>query len=53
MREMHHEGKVRVILVPTAENYSDLLTKALPNDVFAKHRHTIFNIAARPSTSTA
>ena len=52
-RELHHEGKVNVILVPTAENYSDLLTKALSTDVFTKHRRTIFNLAARPSTSTA
>ena len=51
MRELHHEKKVRVILVPTAENYSDALTKALPTDLFRKHRDTIFNVAARPRKS--
>ena len=48
MRELNHEGKVRVTLVPTADNYSDLLTKALPTDVFHKHRSSIFNLAAWP-----
>ena len=48
MRELHHENKVKVILVPTPENYSDALTKALATDLFRKHRDTIFNAAARP-----
>ena len=48
MRELNHEGKVKVIYVPTAENHADMLTKALPTDVFHKHRGTIFNLAACP-----
>ena len=53
MRELYHAGKVTVKLVPTADNSSDLLTKALPNEVFKRHRATIFNSAAKPTGATA
>ena len=53
MRELYHAGKVTVKLVPTANNSSDLLTKALPNEVFKRHRATIFNSAAKPTGATA
>jgi len=53
MRELHHEGKVRVGLVPTAENAADIFTKPLPNKIFAKHRATIYNFAAQHELTRA
>ena len=47
MRELQHDGKVRVGLVPTADNAADIFTKPLPNKVFAQHRATIYNFAAQ------
>ena len=39
-------GKVKVILVPTAENAADILTKAVDNNTFERHRATIMNLHA-------
>ena len=47
MRELQHQGKVRVSLIPTALNAADLFTKPLPNKVFAEHRATVYNFAAQ------
>ena len=47
MRELQHQGKVRVGLIPTAQNAADLFTKPLPNKVFAEHRATVYNFAAQ------
>ena len=47
MRELQHQGKVRVGLIPTALNAADLFTKPLPNKVFAEHRATVYNFAAQ------
>ena len=49
MRELHGQGVADVILVPTAENVVDLMTKALDNQTFLKHRATILNTAALPA----
>ena len=48
-----HEGKVRVALIPTAANTADLFTKVLDNATFARHRATVYNLAARPDASRA
>jgi hypothetical protein len=49
MRELQREGKVRVTHVPTDDNAADIFTKVLGNIAFAKHRATIYNVAAAPS----
>ena len=46
MRELRMAGKVKVILVPTAENAADILTKAVDNNTFERHRATIMNLHA-------
>ena len=46
MRELHAQGIADVILVPTADNVVDMLTKALDNQTFLKHRATILNESA-------
>ena len=43
MRELRFAGKVKVELVPTKDNASDMLTKALDEQTFARHRDTIMN----------
>ena len=43
MRELRFAGKVKVELVPTKDNASDMLTKALDEHTFARHRDTIMN----------
>ena len=43
MRELRFAGKVKVELVPTKDNASDMLTKALDEYTFARHRDTIMN----------
>ena len=48
MRELKHNGIVKVIHVPTAENASDIFTKVLDTPTFQRHLHTIYNSAARP-----
>lgn len=49
MRELNHDGKVRVSLIPTDANAADLFTKALGNVKFAEHRATVYNLSARPA----
>lgn len=46
MRELRREGKVRLVLVPTAEMYADMLTKPLDDATFRKHRDFIMNAGA-------
>ena len=48
MRELSHAGHVKVIHVPTEDNWADIFTKPLDNATFTKHRDTILNIAAVP-----
>jgi acetyl/propionyl-CoA carboxylase alpha subunit len=50
MRELQHDGSVRVGLIPTDKNASDLFTKVLGNQKFAEFRATIYNLAAMPKT---
>ena len=47
MRELQREGKVSVTLIPTDENTADIFTKVLDNATFARHRATLYNVAAR------
>ena len=44
MRELQHQGIVKVNLIPTAEMPADLLTKALDDKTFHRHRKTIMNL---------
>ena len=44
MRELKHQGVVKVNLIPTAEMPADMLTKALDDKTFHKHRKSIMNI---------
>jgi hypothetical protein len=44
VRELSAEGKVHVERVDTADNSSDLLTKALKADVYYKHRARLMNL---------
>ena len=37
---------MNVILVPTAENAADILTKAVDNNTFERHQATIMNLHA-------
>ncbi len=48
MRELKHNGIVKVIHVPTSENAADIFTKVLDTPTFQRHLHTIYNSAARP-----
>mgnify|MGYP004089567341 CR=1 FL=1 len=43
VRELAYEGHLRVEHIDTADNPADMLTKALPLDVFARHRATLMN----------
>ena len=47
MRELRHEKKAKVKLVPTAENAADMFTKVLDNATFHRHRATVMNLAAK------
>ena len=44
MRELYHQGLVRVNLIPTAEMHADMLTKALDDKTFHKHRKRCMNL---------
>jgi len=46
MREMRREKKAKVKHISTHENASDMLTKALDNTTFHRHRATNMNLAA-------
>ena len=41
MRELKHTGKVRLVLVPTKEMAADMMTKALDDATFIRHRATV------------
>jgi hypothetical protein len=43
MRELAHSGKVKLKLIPTAEMSADMLTKALDDRTFLRHRRTVMN----------
>ena len=43
MRELYHQGLIRVSLIPTAEMHADMLTKALDDKTFHKHRKRCMN----------
>ena len=53
MRELCHAGKVTVVQIPTKETSADIFTTVLPNQVFAKHRATIHNLAVKPTSPTS
>ena len=44
MRELHFDGVVKLIHVPTEEMVADLLTKPLPDAAFERHRKTAMNL---------
>ena len=44
MRELYHQGIVKLTLVPTAEMSADMLTKALDDKTFHKHRARVMNL---------
>ena len=44
MRELYHAGMIKLDLVPTDEMEADMLTKALSDKVFHKHRKSVMNI---------
>ena len=46
MRELRHQGRVKLILVPTKEMEADMLTKALDDTTFKRHRATVMNLHA-------
>ena len=46
MKELRVRGIVKVVLVPTAENEADLLTKVLDTKTFLRHRAAIMNSKA-------
>ena len=46
MRELQRNGKVKLILVPTADMRADMLTKPLDDETFRRHRDTVMNISA-------
>ena len=41
IRDLIEDGSISVQHVPTTDNPSDILTKALPRDTFVKHRQTL------------
>ena len=41
MRELKHTGKVKLLLVPTKEMAADMMTKALDDATFIRHRATV------------
>ena len=43
MRELKHRGIVKISLIPTDDMYADMLTKALDDKTFHKHRRTVMN----------
>ena len=44
MRELYHQGIVKLTLWPTAEMHADMLTKCLDDKTFHKHRKTCMNL---------
>jgi hypothetical protein len=44
IRECIHQGYVSLKYVASANNPSDVLTKALPYDAFSRHTRTLLNI---------
>ena len=51
MRELKHGGIVKLVLIPTKEMAADLLTKALPDADFIRHRDEIMNLGAAKTKS--
>ena len=49
MKELRVRGMVKVVLIPTAENSADILTKALDTKTFKKHRAAIMNLHVNSS----
>ena len=46
MRELRHQGTVKLVLIPTAEMAADMMTKALDDKTFERHRSEIMNLKA-------
>ena len=53
MRELRREGKVRLVLVPTAEMSADMLTKPLDDATFRRHRDFVMNAGAMSGITEA
>ena len=49
---VRREGKVRLTLVPTDDMPADMLTKALNDATFEKHRRRVMNLKARKDSVT-
>ena len=48
MRELRHQGRIKLTLIPTKEMDADVLTKALDDATFKRHRDTVMNLRAMP-----
>ena len=48
MRELRHQGRIKLTLIPTKEMDADMLTKALDDATFKRHRDTVMNLRAMP-----
>ena len=46
MRELRVQGAIRMLQIPTKEMPADILTKALDDPTFERHRATLMNLAA-------
>ena len=46
MRELQRKGTITVKFIPTKDNSADMLTKAMDNQTFARHRAEVLNLDA-------
>ena len=44
LRELVHQGDIKIVQVPSEFQHADILTKALAFDLFALHRKFIMNL---------
>ena len=51
MKELRASGIVHLKLIPTKEMSADMLTKALDDETFHRHRASVMNLAADPHHS--
>ena len=51
LQQLTRRGKMKVIKVDTENNVADVLTKVLSVKVFARHRHRLLNLSAKPMVS--
>lgn len=46
MRELHHDGTVKLVLILTAEMAADMMTKSMDDKTFERHRCEVMNLKA-------